>query len=58
MHLCHEVDLFESSSLDKSFLRALVVERKVAPRIHSPQFGYDPSIAIPFLFTPTSTSMP
>jgi hypothetical protein len=24
--LCREVDLFESSSLDKAFLRALVVE--------------------------------
>jgi hypothetical protein len=31
MHLHHEVDLFESSSLDKAFLRTLVVERKVAP---------------------------
>jgi hypothetical protein len=32
-----EVDLFESPSLDKAFLRALVMERKVAPQIYSPQ---------------------
>jgi hypothetical protein len=31
-----EVDLFDSASLDKAFLRALAVERKVAPRIRSP----------------------
>jgi len=31
MHLHHEVDLFESSSLDKAFLRALAIKRKVVP---------------------------
>ena len=32
-----EVGLFEIPSLDKDFLRALVVECKVVPKIHSPQ---------------------
>jgi hypothetical protein len=31
MHLHHEVDLFESSSLDKAFLRALAIKRTVVP---------------------------
>jgi hypothetical protein len=31
-----EVDLFDNASLDKDFLRALVVERKVAPHIRYP----------------------
>jgi len=31
IHLHCEMDLFEISSLDKAFLRALVVEHKVAP---------------------------
>jgi hypothetical protein len=58
MHLRHEVDLFESSSLDKAFLRALAIERKVAPRIRSPQPGYDPSTTGPSQVTPTATSTP
>jgi hypothetical protein len=36
--LRQEVDLFDSSSLDKAFLRALVIERKV-----SPQTRYSPN---------------
>jgi hypothetical protein len=56
MHLRHEVDLFESYSLGKAFLWALAVERKVAPRIHSPQPRYDPSTVIPSQVTPTTTS--
>jgi hypothetical protein len=43
IHLHCEVDLFESSSLDKAFLRALVVECKVAPRTRSPQAQDGPS---------------
>ena len=31
MHLHHEVDLFESSSLEEAFLRALAIKRKVVP---------------------------
>jgi len=43
----HEVDLCESPSLDKVFIRGLAVERKVAPQIHSPQTLSDPSIVGP-----------
>ena len=57
-----EVDLFDSASLDKAFLQALAVERKVAPRIRSPQTRYGPSNAgpsttCPFTY-PTSSSSP
>jgi hypothetical protein len=58
LSICHEVDLFESSSLDKAFLWALDVEHKVAPQIHSPQPRYDPSTAGPSQVTPTTTSTP
>jgi hypothetical protein len=34
--LHREVDIFESSSLDKEFLRALAIERKVAPQTRYP----------------------
>jgi hypothetical protein len=37
IHLRCEVDLFEISSLENTFLRALAVERKVAPQTRSPQ---------------------
>ena len=57
-----EVDLFDYASLDKAFLRALAVERKVATRIFSPQTQYCPSNAgpsttCPFTY-PTSSSSP
>ena len=45
----HEVDLFESPSLDK------VVERKVAPRIRSPQTWFGPSTTGPH-YPDSSTS--
>jgi hypothetical protein len=44
---CHAVDFFESPSLDKAFLCALVVEHKVAPQILSPPTQYGLSVAIP-----------
>ena len=53
MVFCLEVDLFDSASLDKAFLRPLVVEHKVAPWIHSPQTQYGPSNARPSTY-PTS----
>jgi hypothetical protein len=31
-----EVDLFESSSLDKAFLQALAMEQNLSPPLHSP----------------------
>lgn len=49
----HEVDLFESSSLDKAFLRALAAERNVTAWIHSPQPGYDP-----FTTGPSQVTLP
>jgi hypothetical protein len=39
----HEVDLFDIPSLDKAFLQALAMERKVVPRILSPQDQVEPS---------------
>ena len=38
IHLHREVNLFDIPSLDKAFLWALAMERKVAPQIFSPQF--------------------
>jgi len=37
MHYRREVDLFENTSLNKAFQRALAIERKIAPRTHTPQ---------------------
>jgi hypothetical protein len=47
-----EVDLFESSSLDKAFLRALAVEWKLAPHLRSPLSKVGPSS------TPSSPTSP
>jgi hypothetical protein len=60
---CHEVDLFESPSLDKAFLRALVVERKMAPQNRSPPTQYGPLVASPShtehsIVSPASPSTP
>jgi hypothetical protein len=59
----HEVDLFESPSLDKAFLQALAMEHKVAPQIHSPPTRYGPSTASPShtehsMVSPASPSTP
>ena len=54
MVFCSEVYLFESDSLDKSFLWSLAVEHKVAPRIHSPQAQYGPSNVGPYIACPST----
>ena len=43
MLLRREVELFDSASLDKAFIRALAVERKVGTRIRYPQARNGPS---------------
>jgi hypothetical protein len=58
-----EFDLFESPSLDKAFIRAFSVERKVAPQIRSPPTQYGPSAASPWhtqhsMVSPISPSTP
>ena len=53
MVFCREVDLFDSASLDKAFLWALAVERKVAPRICPPQTQSGPSTASPSIARPS-----
>ena len=62
MVFCHEVDLFDSSYLDKAFLWALAMEHKVAPRIRSPETRSSPSNVVPSTthpFTyPTSFASP
>ena len=37
IHFCREVELFENTTLDKAFQRALTIKRKIAPRGHTPQ---------------------
>ena len=62
MFFHREVDLFDNASLDKAFLRALAVERKVATRILPPQTQSGPSTVGPSIVRPstypTSTTSP